>query len=392
VKVFALGGTGQFGKAVARRLTASKIVSEVVIAGRNIDAARSIAEQLGTKATSAQVDVLDEKKLGTLLEGCDLVVNTAGPERKVVLPAIRAAIEARVNYCDICANGRTAEEALSLDAAAKRADMTALVGIGEDPGLSNLMMMHAAQQLDVVEDIRFCILFVVGLYGGGPEPQLAEIRKAGRSDANWQNIMGLAGPQVRLYRHGHWLEVNPIKDGVSVELPNGSTVTAYPIGVSEPITLPRTLRGVKSVSVLASLHPPELNEIWCELGDLVHKGELDDSEAAVKLFEYLASLPRDSIKAPKGCEGGWVVWTEAVGTKRGQRVQYKCWPEGNWFSTVGPVTVSALKLLRGEVDKKGVVSPESCLDPMAFFAEVAEQVTPTSEHGRLLNESIRKLA
>ncbi len=392
MKVFVLGGTGQFGREVARKLTAYEIVSEVVIAGRSIEAAKDIARQLGAKATAVQADILDEKKLGSLIRGHDLVVNIAGPERKVVLPAIRAAIEARVNYCDICGNGRVAEKALSLDAVAKKAEMTALVGIGEDPGLSNLMMMHAAQQLDVVDDLRFCILFVVGLYGGGPEPLLAKTRKAGHSDANWQNIMGLAGPQVRLYRHGNWLEVNPIKYRVSVDLPNGGSVTAHPIGVSEPITLPRYLRNIKSVSVLASLHPPELNERWCELSGLVNRGELGESEAAVRLFEDLASMPGDSIKAPKGCEDGWVVWTEAIGSKHGERAQYKCWPEGNWFSTVGPIAVASLKMLRGEINKHGVVSPESCLDPMPFFTEVAEHTTPNVEHGRLLNESIRVLA
>lgn len=391
MKVFALGGAGQFGKAVARKLIAADIVSEIVIAGRNLEAARSTAIELGVKASAVQVDLFDERQLASLAEGYDVMVNTAGPERMVVLPALRAAIKAGVNYCDICANGPTTERALDLDAAAKKAGMTALMGIGEDPGLSNLLMMHAAHQLDQVEDLRFCIFFVVGLYGAGPKRVLAEMRKSGRSDANWQNIMSLAGPRVRLYRNGHWLDVNPVEDAVCVELPQGYKVTAYPIGVSEPITVPRALPNVRSVSVLASLHPPELNELWCELGARVDRGELDESAAAVKLYEYMASQPERSIAAPKGYELGWIVWADAVGVRRNRRMRYRCWPDGDWFSTVGPVTVAALKLLRGEIRNKGVLSPESCLDPMPFFSEVAGHATAKPRNGKLLNESFEEL-
>ena len=391
MKVFALGGAGQFGKYAAQKLITSDIVSEIAIAGRNLETARNAAVELGNKSTAVQVDVLDEPKLASLLKGYDVMVNTAGPEYKVVLPALRSAIKAGVNYCDLCAYGPTTERALDLDADAKSSEVTAILGIGL-AGLSNLRMMRAASQLDQVDDVKFCIFQVLSMYGESPKAVLDQWRRAGKADASWQFMMKLVAGKVRLYRNSHWTEVDPFEDAVRVTLPNGREVTAVPCANAEAITLPRTLRNVKSVSTVYSIHPPQLNEVYCDLGRRVAHGELDESAAAFLLFEHLAEQPAASLSAPKGCEDGWVDWIEAVGTKEGRRVRYKGWPVGGWDGTAGPLATAALKILRGEVRMRGVLSPESCLEPMSFFAEVAKNAGVEPPEGRLLQESFEVLS
>ena len=386
MKVFALGGAGQFGKGVAQKLVASDIVSEIVIAGRNLEAAKSAAVELGDKASAVQVDLLDEGRLASLATGSDIMVNTAGPEHKVVLPALRAAIKAEVNYCDLGAHGPTTEKALELDAAAKAADITAIMGIGL-AGMSNLRMMHAAKQFDQAEELSICIFQVVAMYGDSPKAILAQWRKAGYADASWQFMMKLVAGKVRLYRDGRWVDVDPIKNAVRVTLPQGREVTAIPVAIPEPITIPRALPGVKFVSSLYSMHPPQLHELYCELGQRIARSELDESEAAFSLFEYMAEQPKESLAAPKGCEAGWIDWVDAVGTRRGQRVRYKGWPSVDWTSTSGPIAVAALRILRGEIYARGVLSPESCIDPMPFFADVAQYGTEKPSDGKFLTES-----
>ncbi len=100
--MFALGGAGGFGQRTARFLAASDVVSEIVIAGRNLEAAKRFAAELGDKATALQADVADEGRLASLAADSDIVVSTAGPSFKVALPAVRAAIKAGVHYCDGC--------------------------------------------------------------------------------------------------------------------------------------------------------------------------------------------------------------------------------------------------------------------------------------------------
>jgi hypothetical protein len=159
----------------------------------------------------------------------------------------------------------------------------------------------------------------------------------------------------------------------------------------EPITVPRTLRDVRSVSTLVSVFPLQLNEIYCTLGRHVARGEPGKSDAAISFLESATTPTEDAPPVPRGCESGWVTWVEALGTKHGRRTRYRCWPVGDWATTTGPLAAAALTILRGEIRETGVLSPESCLEPMPFFAEVAklEGVEPVA--GASLGESIEDL-
>ena len=85
--MLALGGYGTFGRFVARNLCASDLVTEIAIAGRNLDAAKKFANELGSKARAVKVDALSEAEIREAAQSSDLLVNTAGPDYKVSFPA-----------------------------------------------------------------------------------------------------------------------------------------------------------------------------------------------------------------------------------------------------------------------------------------------------------------
>ncbi len=385
-----MGGAGTYGQQAARILASSDLVSRIVIAGRDVEKAKKAAKGIGDKATAIEADATDEGRVASLAADSDVVVNAAGPSFKVALPGLRAAIKAGVHYCDLNTDGPAMEKALSLDGAAKASGVKALVGIGIFPGLSSLMMMHAAQQLDRVEELRYCFFFPM-IWGGDPKSVLAEWRKTGRADASWQDIMRQVAGSVRLYRNRRWTDVDPLRNAVSVALPRGGEATAVPVGNVDPITLPRHLRGVQSVSVLASFFPPEVNKLYCELGLRIARGEVDESAAAISLYEHLAAQPEEWLGSPAEYESGFENLVEALGTKEGRRVRYRCWPIGSWASTSGSLATAALKILRGEIRTSGVLSPESCLNPMSFFAEVAQHATEKPPAQKFLEESFEML-
>ena len=97
MKVIALGGTGVYGQVVSRRLADSELVSDLVIAGRTLEKATTLASALGPKALGAGVDVFDETGLQNIVDGSDLIVNFTGPEYQTVIPVLQAAISAGVN-------------------------------------------------------------------------------------------------------------------------------------------------------------------------------------------------------------------------------------------------------------------------------------------------------
>lgn len=391
-RVFALGGVGEYGRGSSAKLAASDIVSEIVIAGRDFEKAERFARELGGKASAVAVDIADERGLAALIAGSDLVVNTAGPEFRAILPALRAAIAAGVDYCDLCCLGPITAEALGLDEDAKAAGITAVVGAGIVTALTSLLMMHAAQQLDQTDELRFCVFQVVAEYDENPKTLLAHWREIGHADGSWQMWMRLAAGPVTVYHDGRPLGVDPWGDAVRVTLPQGRAVTVHPLALPEPITLPRALPDARSISSLYCMHPPEANKVYCDLGRRVARGELAESAAAIALFGYLATLPEESLAVPADCASSWTSWAEAIGTKDGRPTRCKCWPVGDWDTTSGPLASIALKLLRGEISTPGVMAPESFLEPLPFFAEVARWVPELPAGEPLLVERFEVLA
>ncbi|MBI2973466.1 MAG: saccharopine dehydrogenase NADP-binding domain-containing protein [Armatimonadetes bacterium] len=238
MRVLLLGGTGRFGSITARRLVAADVVSEVAIAGRSPDRLTRAVSELGEKARTVQVDLRDEERLAFIAADYDIVVNTAGPEWEVLLAGLRGAIAAGRHYCDIGADGATAETQLQLDSIAKERDVVAVVGMGLDPGLSNLLAVRASRQFDRVEEVQLC-------YRMAPSELLSEaldqLRTANRIDPSWQLALNVAKGPVRVYRTGRWIDVVPQEHGVEITPPEGGSVWAYPVATPEPITLPRHL-------------------------------------------------------------------------------------------------------------------------------------------------------
>ena len=88
-RILLLGGSGKQGGRYAPKLVASDLVSEVGIAGRNLERLDRAVTKIGNKAHAVQVDILDEHRLASVAADYDIILNTAGPEYEVLLPALR---------------------------------------------------------------------------------------------------------------------------------------------------------------------------------------------------------------------------------------------------------------------------------------------------------------
>jgi NAD(P)-dependent dehydrogenase (short-subunit alcohol dehydrogenase family) len=369
MKVVILGGTGGIGQATARLLAASPEVDHIVVAGRTRVRAEEVAATLGQKASGAGVAVGQADQLVQLARGADVLVNTAGPDFAIPLPALKAAIQARTNYVDIAADGKMTDQVLSLDQEARSAGITALIGIGYYPGLSNLVAMHALRKLDAVNDIHF------GYVWGWPElwhdagATAAAWRASGHVTASWQTVMGFMRGPVRIYRNGQPLDVEPFTNAVQVSWPSGESMLAYPVDSAETRTLTSQMPGLKALTSLVTFWPSRLNELWREQSRRMISGDADPAEAVMALHEALAANP-DYWLADTGGLPSHPLWMVADGMSAGRAARYSCW------FRLGPLTEAALTagtlaLLRGEVPAKGVRTPEAAFEPATFFAQVA---------------------
>src|SRR5207237_4694830 len=121
--------------------------------------------------------------------------------------------------------------------------------------------------------------------------------------------------RVRTYRGGRLVAVDPFENPQEVRLPGGAAVTAIPIGSTEPLTLPRRNRGLKSVSVLMAILPRQLNDLLRERAREIAGGRSDPAKATVALLNAIAADPDRWLKGPTGAPSDCGMMATANETK-----------------------------------------------------------------------------
>ena len=103
MKAFVLGGTGGMGQGVARDLIKQEQIRKVILGDILTDPGR-LQEKLraSEKVSLRKIDVNDHNGLVSAIRDADVVINCAGPFYKTAVAVARAAVEAKVNYIDIC--------------------------------------------------------------------------------------------------------------------------------------------------------------------------------------------------------------------------------------------------------------------------------------------------
>ncbi len=204
MRVLLLGGTGGSGQQAAAYLAGDNLITEVALASRRIEAAQQAASNIGDKARAVCVDLKDVARLSSVASDFDIIVNCAGPTSEVQVPAVQAAIEAGVHYCDLAVVGKYAESALELDSQARARGVTAVIATGW-AAVNSLMAVHASRMLDDTAQISVCYLFDYtpgGYYS--PVQSLARAHERGRVETSWDVIETAGGP-LMTYRDGSWM-------------------------------------------------------------------------------------------------------------------------------------------------------------------------------------------
>ncbi|MHB8576699.1 MAG: saccharopine dehydrogenase family protein [Dehalococcoidia bacterium] len=377
MRVLVLGASGGVGRGVTRLLAKSDLVTELVLAGRRLEAAEAVAAEVGEKARAAQVDIHDAARLRSLSAACDIVVHAAGPHYETLLPALRAAIEVGVHFTDFSDGGRSLRQALTLDADAKAAGITAIVGLGWSPGMTNLLAKHAYAQLDAVDELQIVWL---------ANKSLVKWRQSWHG-AIMPSLLDSASGAVPTFRDGEWVDIVAPASGVDVVFPGGGTARAYPSGFPEPVTLPRYLPGLRTVSALAAHLPERVSDLYQEQVRRLSAGECTAEQASNAFYAALEAEPEPLPEDPPEFPGP-TAFVRARGHKNGRAVCLTC------TSTLrdggsGNFALASLQILRGEISQRGVMPPEACLDPLPFLAQVVEML-PESERpadGQLIVES-----
>lgn len=402
MKVFVLGGSGKTGFAAIELIAQSDMITEITIAGRDLQRAEEAAAKIGLKAIAVQVDGTDEQKLISLISDCDVVMNAA--YNPTVQPAIRAAIRARVNYCDV-SWGDVLEPALKLSPEAEAAGITSIVATGISPCISNLMAVYVARQLEEVEQLQIGRADIFDFDTGReltPQDWLTDSQQSltslheFRSFYSWilqeQQRSGLRN--VLYFQDGGWVELNPIINGLDVPRLDSGNLKLFPFLSTDDYigTLPNDLARMPPVWITFNPFPPQHHNVLGEQTLRMLDGDIDPETVVSNFFNILESDPHRWLSVPDDFVLIPKIWVRAVGRKKGRAASCTCWftkhmwTVGGFFLTSVALAAAVRMVLRGEIQERGVLSAEKAFDPQSFFNEVVALLPDPPLDGKLIDE------
>jgi len=385
MKVLALGGSGDMGRMAVAILLEYPNISSITVADKNFERAEHFVKLVGSdKLNPVEIDVAEHDKLVDLISSHDIVMNTVGPYYKFATMILEAVIKAKKPYVDICDDWKPTLDLLDMNENAKKAGITAIIGIGASPGITNLMAILACSKLDEVDDI-----ITAWGYGGGEgvgskpkyyiEPRrfykkfkdLPVIANAATMHLFYETI-----DEIPTYRDRNFINIKPLTDADPLQFPGFKDTYVCHIGHPEPVTLPRVLKA-NSVSNLMYMGK-SLTEIIRKYTQQISDNELTVSEASIKFSEDARNIVRDNelVKEYIGMPPGLSV--VATGIKNGKRMKVAIGnnhvPFGGMAGVTSvPLAIAAEMVINGEITEKGVLTPEEAiLDTMEFFDRYAK--------------------
>lgn len=379
MKIVVLGGAGAMGSAATRKAVALNEADEIVVADRDGAAALALATELGVR--SQPVDVTSPSALRASLADADVVMNVVGPYYRFGLAVLRAAIDTGTHYADICDDWEPTLDMLDLDDDARSAGVTAIIGMGASPGVSNLLAARAADELDAVHHV--CTAWPVDPPSLGEAPDIAAelLRADGQPSAAAVHWMQQLSGMVAVVRHGSITREPPLCP-VSLQLPGGRKGTAYTVGHPEPVTLHRTLRPTGDVVNAMVLRPGTAAYLDVLRTDM-DNGRIDVDTAAAKvanpgLVDVFRSIARRvRFRSPGSLPPFFAAVTgtkddepRTVLARLGSAV-----PMNDMAEATGvPLALGVSQICRDIAAEPGVHAADAVIDRDVFFADLASHL------------------
>jgi saccharopine dehydrogenase-like NADP-dependent oxidoreductase len=374
MKIIAVGGCGDMGRYAVATALRYAFTNQIIIADRDEERATAFAAACGPKASAASLDAEDEGALRRVLAGADVVLNTAGPFYRFGIKVLRAAIEAGCHYLDINDDWEPTLEMLEMDEQARRAGVTAVVGMGASPGVSNLLAAKAMRQLDRVD----AVYTAWSLEGARAEQQqnAAGTTQPHAPSAAIVHFLHQITGSIRIRRDGAFVDTKPIEE-VRLEWPGVFDGCGWTVGHPEALTLPRYRPEIRNSANLV-LASRAVITVLKGVAEAIDAGQLTESDAAAMLAQ---PLPAPDPAAEAQPAPAPLLFAVALGVRNGKPATVgalvQAAPAGGMGGATGvPLAVGLDLVARHRITRAGVFAPEAAVNPDAFFDVLAPLCTP----------------
>ena len=381
-------GAGGVGSAAVKIAARRSFFDSWVVADYELARAERAVSGAGDRRFSAeQIDASDAESIAQLARkhACDVVFNAVDP--RFVLPIFNGALGAGCDYLDMAMSlssphptqpyqltgVKLGDEQFAAGAEWERSGRLALVGIGVEPGLSDIFARYAADHL-------FSEIDEIGVRDGanlvvtGPDgsPSFAP------SFSIWTTIEECLNPPVIFEDGRGWFTTLPFSEPETFDFPEGiGPVECVNVEHEEVLLIPRWVKagrvtfkyglGQEFIDVLQTLH-----KLGLDRTTKVQVGGADSTTWVAPRDVVAACLPDPAglgdRMTGKTCAGTWVRGTGKDGAPREVYLYHvvdNAWSMAEygsqavvWQTAINPVV--ALELLAaGTWSGAGVLGPEA---------------------------------
>ena len=376
-------GAGGVGNVTAHKCAKlPEIFSEIILASRTLSKCEAIATDIvkkqGRKIKIAELNADDVEATTSFLkiERPALLINVALPYQDLAL--MDACLAARVDYLDT-ANYEPLHEAKfeykwqwAYQERFKKAGITALLGSGFDPGVTNVFCAYAQKYLfDTIETIDI-LDANAGDHGYpfatnfNPEINIREITQKGRY---WDS--------------GIWKEVEPMSLHRVYDFPVLGKMDAYLLYHEELESLSKNIKGLKRIRFWMTFSENYLKylNVLKDIG-MTSIDAVDYKGQQIQPIEFLKAVLPDPASLGARTKGETCIGCDIEGTKNGVKKRIfiynscdhqSCYEEVSSqaisYTTGVPAMIGAQMILRGLWKRPGVWNMEQN-DPKPFMEEL----------------------
>jgi saccharopine dehydrogenase (NAD+, L-lysine-forming) len=383
VKVLVLGA-GAVGTVSALKFVQEAMLEKLVIADAVSARASLLADRLDDDRVSALcLDAGDRAAVARTIRhtGTTIVLNAALPATN--LAVMRACLEAGADYIDLASAGTDADgipkmdDQFALDAEFKAAGRLALLGMGADPGTTNVYAAYAAKYLlDVVTELRVrdgdnsvCL---------GHDGFLAAF-------SPWVMIDECLCKAVS-YRNGRYQLEEPLTGKEQFDFPQLGVLNCYYVDHEESRTLPRFFPHARIVDFKLCMDDAtvETLRVMKRLG-LSRTDQVRVGNQTIAPRDLVVSLLPDPKDLAGRMHGKTCVGTLVKGLKNGEpktfyiynvadheTVYEELGVQATAYQTGIPPVIAACLIARGVWRGTGVMSPEQ-FNPDPFLSCMARE-------------------
>jgi saccharopine dehydrogenase (NAD+, L-lysine-forming) len=366
-------GAGGVGQVIAGHLARTNEAT-VKIGDINRSRLREVAKSC-PGATTLRLDASSSAQVGRFISGSDVAINASHPRFNKLI--MQQAFKRKVNYLDLASFTPAAlTEQLNEDSRWSKRGLVAVLTMGEDPGLSNIMARRGVDMLDRVNEVR--------------------VRDGETSTSDTYPFVCLFAPDVFLEE-----AVSPAQ-----YFEGGEIKIAHAMSAKEIYPFPQPLGNTpvyamdhEEVHTLPFYLPKKPNYVDFKLA------LTDDGASAIKLFHGLGLLEQKPLQVGKvkvspmsvllsllpppaqiagKIRGNAGILVEVRGEVAGVPHMHKLYARmshdeaftkhrtnATSYLTGTPAAVCALMIAEGRIENRGVIVPE-CLNAERFIEKARD--------------------